>query len=119
MGGADAVLARARKEFAAGEYRWVAEAVNHVIFADPGTQEARLLQADTLEQLGYQAESGPWRDFYLTGAQELRHGTPQLPGLRSPLPPDVLRGMPGAMLLDYLAVRLDGPAHAAARTPFL
>ncbi|MEY9849782.1 alkyl sulfatase BDS1-like metallo-beta-lactamase superfamily hydrolase [Streptacidiphilus sp. BW17] len=112
MGGADAVLARAREDFAKGEYRWVAEAVNHVVFADPENQEARLLQADTLEQLGYQAESGPWRDFYLTGALELRQGTPELPGLRSPVQPDVLRGMPGSMLLDYLAVRLDGPRAA-------
>nr|WP_207892062.1 alkyl sulfatase dimerization domain-containing protein [Streptacidiphilus pinicola] len=115
MGGADAVLARARADFAAGAYRWVAEVVNHVVFADPANQEARLLQADTLEQLGYQAESGPWRDFYLTGAQELRQGTPNAPGLRTPVQPDVLRGMPGAMLLDFLAVRLDGP-RAATRS---
>ena len=115
MGGADAVLARAREDFAAGAYRWVAEVVNHVVFADPANQEARLLQADTLEQLGYQAESGPWRDFYLTGAQELRQGTPNAPGLRTPLQPDVLRGMPGSMLLDFLAVRLDGP-RAATRS---
>ncbi|MEZ0095395.1 alkyl/aryl-sulfatase [Streptacidiphilus sp. EB129] len=114
MGGADAVLARARRDFEAGEYRWVAEAVNHVVFADPGNQEARLLQADTLEQLGYQAESGPWRDFYLTGAQELRQGSPTAPGFGSPIQPDVLRGMTTAMLLDYLAVRLDGPRAAAA-----
>ncbi|MEZ0070134.1 alkyl sulfatase BDS1-like metallo-beta-lactamase superfamily hydrolase [Streptacidiphilus sp. MAP12-20] len=112
MGGADAVLARAREDFAAGEYRWVAEAVNQVVFADPANEEARLLQADTLEQLGYQAESGPWRDFYLTGALELRQGTPKLPGLRNPIQPDVLRGMPSSMLLDYLAVRLDGPRAA-------
>ncbi|SEM60929.1 alkyl/aryl-sulfatase [Streptacidiphilus jiangxiensis] len=115
MGGADAVLARAREDFAAGDYRWVAEVVNHVVFADPANAAARALQADTLEQLGYQAESGPWRDFYLTGAQELRQGTPNAPGLRTPLQPDVLRGMPGSMLLDYLAVRLDGP-RAARRT---
>ena len=59
----------------AGEYRWVAELVNHVVFAEPGNEAARELQADTLEQLGYQAESGPWRNAYLTGRQgaALRH----------------------------------------------
>ena len=83
MGGAAAVLERARLDFAAGDYRWVAQVVNHVVFADPDaaaphTEAAKLLQADALEQLGYQAESGPWRNFYLTGAQELRSGTPDL-----------------------------------------
>jgi alkyl sulfatase BDS1-like metallo-beta-lactamase superfamily hydrolase len=115
MGGAAAVLERARADFAAGEYRWVAEAVNHVVFADPSNEEARLLQADTLEQLGYQAESGPWRDFYLTGAKELREGTPVAPGFTAAIQPDVLRGMSPAMLLDYLAVRLNGPRAAASR----
>lgn len=112
LGGAAELLAKARRDFAAGEYRWVAEVVNHLVFAEPDNTEARLLQADALEQLGYQAESGPWRDFYLTGAQELRQGTPSLPGFGSALQPDVLRGMPSSMLLDYLAVRLDGPRAA-------
>ena len=79
MGGADAALDKARGAFELGDYRWVAEVVNHVVFADPDNQAARDLQADALEQLGYQAESGPWRNFYLTAAQELRHGVRQLP----------------------------------------
>ena len=79
MGGADAVLEKARESYDAGEYRWVAEVVNHVVFADPDNQAAKDLQADALEQLGYQAESGPWRNFYLTGAKELRDGVAQLP----------------------------------------
>src|SRR3546814_6312445 len=73
MGGADAVLAKARESYAKGEYRWVAEVVNHVVFAEPDNQDARNLQADALEQLGYQAESGPWRNFYLTGARSEEH----------------------------------------------
>src|SRR5690606_34336859 len=68
MGGADAVLAAGRAAFERGEYRWVAQLVNHLVFAEPDHREARELQADALEQLGYQAESGPWRNFYLTGA---------------------------------------------------
>ncbi len=104
MGGAAAVLERARRDFEAGEYRWVAEAVNHVVFADPENQDARALQADALEQLGYQAESAPWRNFYLTGAQELRAdglidlGTSSLGGFAP--------AMTTEMLFDALAVRL-------------
>ena len=74
MGGSAAVLERAQASFDAGEYRWVAEVVNHVVFAEPDNREARELQAAALEQLGYRAESAPWRNFYLTAAQELRDG---------------------------------------------
>jgi alkyl sulfatase BDS1-like metallo-beta-lactamase superfamily hydrolase len=115
MGGADAVLAKARASFDEGDYRWVAEVVNHVVFAEPDNAEARALQADTLEQLGYQSESGPWRGFYLTGAQELRHGTLRgLGGGQGGLGSgDLIRALSVELLLDYLAVRLDGPAAAA------
>ena len=104
MGGADAVLERARADFAAGDFRWVAQVVDHVVFADPGNLDARALQADALEQLGYQAESGPWRNFYLTGAQELRADTLLDLG-NAPL-----GGLAGAMttemLFDAIAVRI-------------
>ena len=111
MGGADAVLERARADFDRGDYRWVAQVVNDVVFADPDNTVARELQADALEQLGYQAESGPWRNFYLSGAQELRHGVRPLP---TPVTasPDTVRGMSLEMYFDYLAVRLNGPAAA-------
>lgn len=69
MGGAQAVLRLAKEDFAKGEYRWVAEVVSRVVFADPANAEARELEADALEQMGYQAESGPWRNFYLSGAR--------------------------------------------------
>jgi len=109
MGGAAEVLRRARESYEAGEYRWVAQVVNHVVFAEPDNMDARCLQADALEQLGYQAESGPWRGFYLTAAQELRYGAPKgLPG-SSVGSADVVRAMTVEMLLDYLAVRLNGP----------
>ncbi len=108
MGGADAVLERARASFTDGDYRWVVEVVNHVVFADPTNDGARLLQADALEQLGYQAESGPWRAFYLTGAQELRNGTPV--GLPTPAlaSADVLAAMTVEMLFELMGVRLRG-----------
>jgi alkyl sulfatase BDS1-like metallo-beta-lactamase superfamily hydrolase len=107
MGGADAVIEKAQGSIAAGEYRWAAEVLNHVVFAEPDHREAQLLQADVLEQLGYRAESGPWRDFYLTGANELRHGAPHLGGsMASSL--DVLRAMTTEMLVDLMGVRLNG-----------
>jgi len=113
MGGADAVLARARADFEAGEYRWVAQVVNNLVFADPSNRAARLLQADALEQLGYQSESGPWRAFYLTGAHELRNGTPRVPGLHAAAQIDVLRAMTPAMVLDNCAMKLNGPNAVA------
>jgi alkyl sulfatase BDS1-like metallo-beta-lactamase superfamily hydrolase len=111
MGGADAVIAKAREAFEAGEYRWVAQVVNHLVFADPDNDAARFLQADALEQLGYQAESGPWRNFYLTGAQELRGGVADVsaPNTNSP---DLVAALTPEMLFDFLAVRLNGPEAA-------
>jgi alkyl sulfatase BDS1-like metallo-beta-lactamase superfamily hydrolase len=117
MGGADAVLARARADFEAGEFRWVAQVLNHLVFAEPDNTEARALAADALEQLGYQAESGPWRSFYLTGAQELRHGPPPIsvPGSNRP---DVMKAMTVEMLLQYLGVKLDGVRAAEVALAF-
>ncbi len=114
MGGADAVLARAHEDFAKGEYRWVAQVVNQVVFADPDNKEARELCADALEQLGYQAESGPWRSFYLQGAFELRNGVPTVGGTVT-ASPDTIKAMPPYMLFDYLAVRLNGPKAAGKK----
>jgi alkyl sulfatase BDS1-like metallo-beta-lactamase superfamily hydrolase len=107
MGGAAAARERARADFARGEYRFVAEAMSHLVFADPSDAEARGLAADAFEQLGYQAESATWRNAYLLGAVELRGGTPA-PTVRAPVSPDVVRAMPLDLFFDYLAVRLDG-----------
>ncbi|HEY1237878.1 MAG TPA: alkyl sulfatase dimerization domain-containing protein [Solirubrobacterales bacterium] len=107
MGGADAALEKARSAFDAGEYRWVAEVVNHVVFADPENEAARALQADALEQLGYQSESGPWRNFYLTGATELRQGVMDLPAPNT-ASPDNVHAMTMPLFFDYLAMRLNG-----------
>lgn len=107
MGGAEAALEKARAAFEAGEYRWVAEVVNHVVFAEPDNEAARSLQADALEQLGYQSESGPWRNFYLSGAQELRHGVHDVaaPNARSA---DNIGAMSMTLLFDYLGMAIDG-----------
>ena len=105
MGGEAAVIATARKAFAEGEYRWVAELTNHAVFANPASAEARALQADALEQLGYQAESATWRNAYLMGAQELRVG--YKPVAVSSSSPDTVRGMTNELLFDFVALRLD------------
>ncbi|WP_433854774.1 alkyl/aryl-sulfatase [Streptomyces kronopolitis] len=106
MGGADAVVDKARQAYEAGDLRWVAEVVNHVVFAEPGHAGARALQADAFERLGRAAESGPWRNFYLMGAVELRGpvaGTPAHPA------PDVLAALTAEQIFQSMAVRLNGP----------
>jgi alkyl sulfatase BDS1-like metallo-beta-lactamase superfamily hydrolase len=107
MGGAEAVLEKARESFEAGDYRWVAEVVNHVVFAEPENEAARELQADTLEQLGYGAENATWRNFFLMGAKELREGVSGTPTAAAP--PDIVANLSVSQLLDAMAIRLDGP----------
>jgi alkyl sulfatase BDS1-like metallo-beta-lactamase superfamily hydrolase len=114
MGGAEQVLAKARKDFAAGEFRFVAEVLNHLVFAEPGNEEARMLLADTYEQLGYASESATWRNAYLFGAQELRHGSGKARS-RDPISPATARSLRTDQLLDCLAVRLNGPAAEGKR----
>jgi alkyl sulfatase BDS1-like metallo-beta-lactamase superfamily hydrolase len=111
MGGAEAILSKARKDFDRGEYRWVAMAVNHVVFADPANKQARALLANAYTQMGYQAESGPWRNFYLSGAKELRDGVKEAatPDTASA---DVVNNLSLPTLLDYLAVRYNGEKAA-------
>ncbi len=111
MGGADAVIQKARADFDKGEYRWVAEAMKHVVFADPTNKVAKSLLADTYEQLGYQAESGPWRSVYLQGAYELRHGTPTAGGIDT-ASPDTIRAMSPEMLFEYWGVRINAEKAA-------
>ncbi len=113
-GGADALLAKAQQAYDEGNYRWVAQIVNHLVFADPDNQAARQLQANALEQMGYQAESGPWRNFYLSGAKELRDGVLDLPAPKA-VSPDTVRATPLDMFFDLLAVRLIGP-RASGKT---
>jgi alkyl sulfatase BDS1-like metallo-beta-lactamase superfamily hydrolase len=107
MGGADAVIERATRSFDEGDYRWVAEIVNHVVFADPGNTAARRLQADALEQLGYQAESATWRNAYLMGAKELREGSPDYGRVPTR---DMARAMTAEQLIDSIGVRFDPEA---------
>lgn len=114
MGGAPAVLAQAQKAYDAGEYRWVAELLNHLVFAEPGNAQAKELLARAYDQLGYQAESGPWRDEYLSAADELRHGI-AAPGVNPADAIDLLRQTPPGLFFDSMAATLDGPAAADKR----
>ncbi|MFJ1455417.1 alkyl/aryl-sulfatase [Nocardia sp. N2S4-5] len=113
MGGADAVVRRARESFADGDFRWVAQVLNYVIFADPEHAEARALQADTLEQLGFGAENGTWRNFFLMGAYELRHGSVGTPTAADA--PDIAAALNVEQLFDAIALRVDGPRAWSAR----
>ncbi|MEH0690888.1 MBL fold metallo-hydrolase [Vibrio cholerae] len=105
MGGEREAIKKAQADFDAGNYRWVAEVMKHVVFANPQSKNGKALLADAYEQLGYQAESGPWRSVYLQGAYELRNGTPSAGGTNT-ASPDIIKNMPPEMLFDYLAVRL-------------
>jgi alkyl sulfatase BDS1-like metallo-beta-lactamase superfamily hydrolase len=102
MGGADAVVKQARSAFDEGDYRWVTELLNHVVFAAPEHEGARLLQADSYEQLGYQSESGPWRDSYLTAAMELRSAGKGV----GANPRNITDQLDVDMLFDLVGVRL-------------
>jgi alkyl sulfatase BDS1-like metallo-beta-lactamase superfamily hydrolase len=107
MGGAEAVLAKSRQSFEAGDFRWVATVVNHVLFADPRNEQARALQAETYEQLGYGSENGTWRNFYLMGAHELRQGNIGSPTVAAS--PDLVMALTIDQLFDSLAIRVIGP----------
>ena len=109
MGGIEDLLEKAKKAFKEGDYKWVAEVLRHAVFANPENEAVRLLQADAFEQLAYQAESGPWRDIYLTGAQELRNGSINVPVLQRPRL-EVAKGMTLGQIFDFLAVKVNGNA---------
>lgn len=107
MGGADEVLRKAQASYDAGDYRWVAQVVNYVIFADPHNQAAKTLQADTFEQLGFGAENATWRNFYLSGAYELRNGSFGTPTTTNA--PTMLAALTVEQIFDAMALRVDGP----------
>ncbi len=116
MGGADALLKKAKESYDKGEYRWVAEVVNHLVFADPQNKNARNLLADAYEQLGYQAESGPWRNFYLSGAKELRTGVKQMATPKTS--PDIVQAMSLDLFFNYIAMRFKGTEPEAAKMKY-
>ncbi len=112
MGGAAAVMAEADASVAAGELRWAATILNHVVFADETNTAAREKLAAIYTAMGFETEAGTWRNIYLTGAQELRTGPVQLPP--GGFNPDVLSATTTPMLLDFASVRVNPDKAAAA-----
>ena len=111
VGGAQALMDKAQADYDKGEFRFAATALNHLVFAEPENMPARNMLAQTYRQLAFQAESGAWRNFYLTGAQELTLGMLDLPAPRTN-GPDVVKAIPLNLYFDLLAVRLNGPKAA-------
>lgn len=111
LGDVDRVLRLAKEDYDNGEYQWVAEVTNTLVFADPENTAARLLCADALEQLGYQAESGTWRNAYLLAAQELREGVNET-ALTASNNGGIQKNMSAVMLFDYFGILLDKAALA-------
>jgi alkyl sulfatase BDS1-like metallo-beta-lactamase superfamily hydrolase len=112
LGGAAAVKEKAKAASEAGDYRWAATLLDHLVFADPGDAEAKELLARAYDQLGYQAESGVWRAVYLTGAQELRRGALDNAGLDTRFAGDILARIPLDLFFAAMATRLNGPKAA-------
>ena len=110
LGSTELVLCKAKKDYAKGEYQWVAQITKELVFADPSNQKARSLCADALEQLGYQAESGAWRNAYLMGAAELRNGNLSGRARTANGLTNSMRAMTVSMLLDYIAILTDANA---------
>ncbi|ENM5897966.1 alkyl/aryl-sulfatase [Vibrio mimicus] len=111
MGGMNNVLKMGQDAFSKGEYRWCAEIVDKAVFAEPSNKQARYLQADCLEQLGYQSESAGERNTYLMGAYELRNGLPKVSATKT-ASTDMVVAMDTELFLDYLGVRLNGDKAA-------
>ncbi|MEM8786353.1 MAG: alkyl sulfatase dimerization domain-containing protein, partial [Pseudomonadota bacterium] len=116
MGGPEAVLKRGEAAFGSGNYRWAAELFNHIVFTDPTNEPARQWLASAYEQLGFQAESGAWRSYYLAAALELREGVPDVgdPQLGNQ---DFLKAVPTLDLFDSLAARFK--PETFKRDPFV
>ena len=108
FGGADKAIAAAQTAFDKGDYRWTAELLNHVVFAEPGNKNAINLLARTYDQMGYMAEAATWRNSYLTAAAELRNGPPKK-GIDPSYAIDMIRQTPVELFLDAMAACLNGP----------
>lgn len=111
LGGADAVMAEGQKAYDAGDYRWAAEVMKNLVFAQPDNQDAKNLQAEIFTQMGYQAESGPWRNFYLSGAQELRNGVAELPTPNTSSK-DIISSMDLDLVFAYMGIQLNADRAA-------
>ncbi|MGH3960290.1 alkyl/aryl-sulfatase [Mycobacterium sp.] len=107
MGGMNRVVELARRAFDNGDFRWTATLLDHAIFADSAHTAARDLYADTLEQLAYGAENATWRNFFLSGAAELRNGN--FGTATQPTSLSLLSQLTPEQIFDGLAISVNGP----------
>lgn len=107
IGGIDRVIGLAQDAFDTGDYRWAATLLDHAVFAEPENAAAKSLYADTLEQLGYGSENGTWRNFFLSGATELRDGNFGTPLAANA--PAILAQLSPEQVFDAIAISIDGP----------
>jgi alkyl sulfatase BDS1-like metallo-beta-lactamase superfamily hydrolase len=107
MGGADAVLSQAERAYGEGDFRWAAQILNYLVFSDPDNDDAKNLQASTFEQLAYGSENATWRNFYLSGAHELRNGPFRLRS--GVIAPTMLAALTTEQIFDTISLRIDGP----------
>ena len=107
MGGMDRVVELARAAFDSGDFRWAATLLDHAVFTDSDHAAARALYADTLEQLGYGAENATWRNFFMSGATELRDGNFGTAVTATSM--SMLNQLTPEQIFDSFALRVDGP----------
>ena len=125
VGSEDLVLEKAKEDYEKGQYQWVAEVTSALVFRNPSNAEARYLNADALEQLGYQQENATWRNAYLTGAAELRDVDHKLPHASAFLSgsgfgiSEVLGQLNVSQSLDHIGIALDGSKAAKEDIAFL
>jgi len=116
-GGAEKLLAAGKKAIAAGDYRWAAELLNKLVFAEPDNKEARNALASAYDQLGYQAESGAWRNYYLAAAASLRgNAVESVSGNGQSR--SFVSAIPTAVFFDALATRFDAAKGSTLKGTF-
>lgn len=101
LGGMANLVALAREHILSGDLRFAAQLLRHAVHADPFVEVTRALLAQVYERLGHDSQDATWRSFYLTGAEELRHG-PAGVGMAAALPIE--------QIFDAVAIRVDAPA---------
>ena len=107
-------MKKAQRDIEQGDLRFAATALNYLVFAQPNHKPAADLLASAYRRLGYRSESGPWRDFYLTGARELTN--PLMSGLEiNTSNPDMIANLPIDLFFDLMAVRGERPQGGRAR----
>ncbi|WP_025156488.1 alkyl/aryl-sulfatase [Leifsonia aquatica] len=107
IGGVDRVIELAQEAYDQGDFRWAATLLDHAVFTDPGNAAVKTLYADTLEQLGYGSENGTWRNFFLSGATELREGNFGTPTNTDA--PAILAQLSPEQIFDAVSITVDGP----------